>query len=285
MRPARHLGCQRLRCAILFTLLLEGLWRTAPADVSPLPTANPASTQALPAVVDLRPSFKKWGLEPRREGKRGTCSVFTVTGALEFAAASQQQRGQHFSVEFLNWAMNQEIGHAKDGGFFSELWKGFADHGICLEKEMPYRNEFNPALPPTAETVAGAKAVLALGLKHHWIKEWDVKTGVTEDQFQLIKRTLNSGWPVCAGLRWPKEPKWTEEVLQLCGAEAVFDGHSVLLVGYREDASQPGGGVLIFRNTNNGGRDGYMPYTYARAYINRRTLDRAQRTQIAWERS
>jgi len=54
----------------------------------------------------------------------------------------------------------------------------------------------------------------------------------------------------------------------MCPPKAVFDGHSVLLVGYRDEPNQTGGGVLIFRNTNHGGRDGFMPYAYARAYMN-----------------
>ncbi len=112
------------------------------------------------------------------------------------------------------------------------------------------------------------KTRLALGLRHHWIKEWNVKTGLTQEQFLAIKRTLNQGWPVCAGLRWPKQPEWSDDVLQMCPAEAVYDGHSVLLVGYRDDPKQGGGGVFLFRNTGNGGRDGFMPYAYARTYMN-----------------
>jgi hypothetical protein len=40
------------------------------------------------------------------------------------------------------------------------------------------------------------------------------------------------------------------------------------LVGYQDNSAQAGGGVFIFRNTNRGGRDGYMPYEYAKAYMN-----------------
>jgi hypothetical protein len=241
--------------------------RSADLSVAP-PPAYGGSTQALPAAVDLRPAFEKWGLGQRRQGKRGTCSVFTLTGALEFAAAKQQQRGQRFSVEFLNWASSQVIGRAKDGGFFSDLWKGFAAYGICPEKDLPYRADFDPALAPPAEVLTGAKATLTLGLKQHWIKPWNIKTGLTDEQFLSVKRTLNTGWPVCGGFRWPKEPKWTEHVLQMCSTDAVFDGHSLLIVGYRDDAAQPGGGVFLFRNTDNGGRDGCMPYTYAQTYMN-----------------
>jgi hypothetical protein len=218
--------------------------------------------------VDLRPFFEEWGLAHRSQGKRGTCSVFTVAGALEFAAARQQRRGEHFSVEFLNWGANRIVGEDKDGGFFSDTWQAFAAYGICTEKVMPYRAEFDSALAPTPEVLAEAKTRLALGFRHHWIKEWDVKTGLTGEQFLAIKRTLNQSWPVCAGMRWPKRPEWSDEVLQMCPAEAVFDGHSVLLVGYRDDLNQAGGGVFLFRNTGNGSRDGCMPYTYARTYMN-----------------
>ena len=54
----------------------------------------------------------------------------------------------------------------------------------------------------------------------------------------------------------------------MCPPEAVFDGHSVMLVGYRDDETQSGGGVFIFRNSSHGGRDGFMPYSYAREYMN-----------------
>jgi C1A family cysteine protease len=57
-------------------------------------------------------------------------------------------------------------------------------------------------------------------------------------------------------------------VLEMPPTDGVYDGHSVLIVGWRDDPDQPGGGVFIFRNSSNNGRDGYMPYAYARAYMN-----------------
>jgi len=191
-----------------------------------------------------------------------------VAGALEFAAAAQQRRGERFSVEFLNWAANRIAGADQDGGFFSDLCRAFAVYGICSEKTMPYRAEFDPDLAPAPEVLAEARTRLNLGLGHHWIKKWNVNTGLTDDHFLMIKRTLTQGWPVCAGLRWPKHPTWSAEVLQMCPADAVYDGHSVLLVGYVDQTNQLGGGVFLFRNTSNGGRDGSMPYTYARTYMN-----------------
>jgi hypothetical protein len=222
----------------------------------------------VPPSVDLRPAFEKWQLGPRRQGGRPTCSGFTVVGALEFAAASRQGHGARLSVEFLNWGANKVCGDAADGGFFSDLWKGFANYGICSEPDMPYQARFESAVLPSAGALADAKTRLNLGLRHHWIKEWNVHTGLTDEHLAGIQRALAQGWPVCGGLRWPKQEQWLADVLQMCPSNAVRDGHSVLLVGYRQESGQPGGGVFIFRNTSRDGQDGLMTYEYAQAYMN-----------------
>lgn len=226
------------------------------------------AAQPLPASVDLRLEFDRWGLPRWRQGARSTCSAFTIAGALEFALAKREGQGTRLSVEFLNWAANRQCGDAQDGGFFSDLWKGFMAHGICAAEACPYAAAFDASASPTPEAIAEAKKRLGLGLRLGWIKEWDVTTGLKDEHLIRIKGTLASGWPVCAGLRWPKQEQWKDGVLQLCPADAVRDGHSVLVVGYRDDPGQPGGGVLIFRNTAKAGVDGMMPYAYARAYMN-----------------
>jgi hypothetical protein len=222
----------------------------------------------LPASVDLRPKFEQWNLTNRSQGKRGTCSVFALGGALEFAAAQARGEAQRFSVEFLNWSGNQVIGRHKDSGFFSDLFQGYSRYGICTEDAFPYRAEFESGNQPSERVVSDAKAQLALNLKEHWIKKWNVKTGLTDPQLAAIKQTLADGWPVCAGCRWPNQPQWARGVLQMCGPEAVFDGHSVLLVGYRDDATQPGGGNFILRDSNHRGTERSMSFEYARAYVN-----------------
>jgi len=221
----------------------------------------------LPSSTDLRPEFTKWNLPSRRQGRRPTCSAFAVTGALEFALARHRGHGEVLSVEFLNWASNDAIGQAYDGGFFSDLWKGYLAHGICTEKEMPYAPTFDPAKPPATNIVSDAKTNLALGLQLHWIKRWNVRTGLKEQEFLGIKQTLTKGWPVCGGFRWPNHEKWSNGILQMAATNEVYDGHSLLLVGYRDEPAQPGGGVFVFRNSS-GGRDGQMPYAYAQTFMN-----------------
>jgi hypothetical protein len=220
--------------------------------------------------ADLRPAFEKWGLDARVQGDRGTCSVFAITAVLEYAVASKQQRGARLSVEFLNWAANEVDKTPVDGGTFSELWAGYAVHGVCPEADMPYRRHFRPDRHPSEIAFAHAKETLALGLQLHWIKEWDSSRGAGDEQLAEIKRTLARGWPVCGGFLWPKNegPLWKDGVLQMCPRSDIMDGHSVLLVGFRDDKTQPGGGVFLIRNSGSACRDSMLSYEYIRTYMN-----------------
>lgn len=240
----------------------------APPGEHPTTSVAAAISSSANQAVDLRSEFDRWNLDRRRQGDRPTCSAFTVAGAIEFAMAKRQGHGTRLSVDFLNWAANQTCGDAEDGGFFSDLWKGYRAHGICIESNMPYQAKFDPKRPPSTNALSEAKSRLSPALRLNWIKEWNVNTGLTDEHLAAIKRTLEAGWPVCGGFRWPKKEAWVGDVLQMCPSNSVRDGHSVLLVGYREDASQPGGGIFIFRNTARNARDGYMPYEYACAYMN-----------------
>ncbi len=216
----------------------------------------------LPRSVDLRPKFAQKGLTPRQQGRRGTCSVFTVVGALEYVLS------QRLSVEFLNWAGHKAANRTVDGGFFSELWEGYTVFGICPESEFPYRNEYDSTLQPEESVLRRAEVLRSSSLEFRWIKEWNPEVGLTASQFSEIKQVVANGSPVCGGFRWPLKAVWEDDILQMCPVEEVFDGHSVLLVGYRDDVTQPGGGVFLIRNSGGTGKDGFLPYAYAEKYMN-----------------
>lgn len=224
--------------------------------------------QVLPASADLRPQFESRGLTMKKQGARGTCSVFAVTGALEFALAPKQGSATRLSVEFLNWAAHKATGRTADGGFFSEIWRGFRQYGICADSEMPYHISFDPERQPSESALAEGQSRRSAGLRIHWIKKWNPHTGVTDEQIDDIKRALASGSPVCGGFRWPKTARWRRSVLQMCPPEEVFDGHSVLLVGYKDNASIPGGGAFTIRDSGGHWPEGELPYDYVRAYLN-----------------
>jgi hypothetical protein len=220
------------------------------------------------ASIDLRPAFTNWALPLRSQGARGTCSVFAMTGAIEYALAHQCDHGKVLSVEFLNWASNRATTNSSDGGFFSDLWAGYVAFGVCPETDLPYHSNYEPGLSPGVGALEHARQMAGTGLRLHWIKPWDVRTGLADDQFRELKRVLGQRWPVCGGFRWPKNEQWKDGVLRMAGPEGVFDGHSVLLVGFRDDPAQPGGGVFLIRNSGGGVQDGAMTFEFVRAYMN-----------------
>jgi hypothetical protein len=133
---------------------------------------------------------------------------------------------------------------------------------------MRYLDHFDTTLQPSEKSIASAKEIRALGLQPHWIKEWDPRKGLTDEQLAEIKRTLQKKWPVGGGFLWPKQSQWENNVLQIVPREAVRDGHSVLLAGFRDDKTQPGGGVFLIRNSGSASLDGMMSYEYVQTYMN-----------------
>ncbi len=273
--PSTVHPCNSLRIQVARALFLSAIFTAILPGSAPGAQAEPAaagetpkSPAPPPPSVDLGPSFRAFGFKPRAQGERATCSVFVVTQAIEFAMAKREGRGRNLSVEFINWASNRGNKDRKDGGFFSDIWKGFQAHGICTEEAMPYRATYDPALTPSEETQAAAKTLRSKGLRLHWIKEWNPRKGLTDGQLQRIREVLARGWPVCGGFLWPKEEVWKDGTLRMCPREAVRDGHSVLLVGYRDDPGLPGGGVFLIWNTSGKLREGLLTYEYVMAYMN-----------------
>lgn len=225
----------------------------------------------LPDEVDLRPQFEALGIAAKSQGGRGTCSVFALVGALEFELARATGTYEPLSEEFLNWASHKTNGRPDDGTFFSDGVAGVQQYGICLASLLPYAGGFDAALQPSPEVLADAatrRAAYAV-----WVKDWDVTTGLTDEMMAHIKALLAEGHPVAAGLRWPNRDVWTSDhTLEMPPDGEVFDGHSILLVGYRTVHSAPGGGVFIFRNSAGAGwaNEGYacMPFAYAQRYCN-----------------
>lgn len=257
------------RCVVGWGLAVVQLGPAVSSCTADDGAATSKDVSVSPGSVDLRPLLANWNLPPRAQGNRNTCSVVTVSGALEYALARRSDRGTRLSVEFLNWASNQVAHDQQDGSYFSDLWRGFVVYGACPEQDMPYRDAFDAGHAPSAAARDHAQRSHDANLRLHWIKPWDPNTGLTDEQLAAIKHVLDRRWPVCGGFRWPKKPaQWKDGVLVMPPPEGVFDGHSVLIVGYRDDPQQPGGGLLLLRNSGDNGPDGYMTYEYARAYTN-----------------
>jgi C1A family cysteine protease len=226
--------------------------------------------------VDLRPKIKQMGITVRNQGNRGTCSVFAMTFLLEYMYARKEHYpSPDFSEEYLNYASNLAINQYSDGGFFDALDLGYQKYGIVKESQAPYHNSYDPpyVAPPRLLQVGEA---IEPRYKAHFIKAWNVNTGMTAGELKSIQQVLDSGRPVAVGCRWPSNFK-TEtihgiQIMKTPPASGVFDGHSIDLVGYKASNLFPGGGYFIFRNSYGTGFGaegyGFMSFDYASKYVN-----------------
>lgn len=241
-----------------------------------LPVAFILMTQNIGAgQKDLRPLFEKYSICIYDQGLRGTCSVFAVAGLLEFEYAHTSGKVIPLSVEYLNWASNQITGEPSDGSYFSDAIVALNKYGICSNELFPYHiDNISGKMEPSDAAVRDAQQRKSVSAK--WIKEWDPKTGMTNDQIMNVKYEINNEHPVAIGFRWPKNDvkyrKIVNGLMVIPPEEGVFDGHSVIIVGFYDDPEIPGGGYFIFKNSHGMGygENGYgkMPYKYVQSYAN-----------------
>lgn len=219
MRP---LAAAALAAVSVLVAACQGSPTPSTPHVPPV-AAEPAPERSVDS--DLRPQFAAFGLAPRGQGPRPTCSVFTTVSVFEFALAKLRGRGERLSVEYANWAANAATGRSDDGDFFHCALAGFETFGLCRDALWPYAATFPAgATPPPPALVDGGRLLGEAGarLQVRWLKPPDGKQGLDDAQFQAVQQALADGWPVAAG-----------------------SGHSRVLVGYRRDAEAPGGGVFL----------------------------------------
>ncbi len=229
------------------------------------------SAPPLPNEANLIPNLGKENLPALRQGDRDVCSLFAMTGLAE-VESNRRTAGPHhrLSEEYLIWAARKFSGNASGQAMFYEAVDGLNAYGICTDERMPYAPKNDPNRQPSAEAIAEARELRECW-HGHWIKRWSVDAPLNDRQLQEIKRALAGGHPVACGLRWPNELKGSD-LLDVPRPNQVFDGHSVMLVGYQDNPAGNGGGILRFRNSfgPQWGEQGYgtLSYAYAKAYAN-----------------
>lgn len=226
---------------------------------------------------DLRPKIAQNNLQVKNQGNRNTCSVFAITFLLEYLFATQKGFGiaTDFSEEYLNTMKNVACNIKKDGGFFSQIAKGYAMYGIYMSGLVPYKPAYDPNYKVPSEYVQ--VAMKWDRAKAHFIKEWNPNMGASPIQIDQACAYLSKNIPVAGGFLWPNslqfETKGGLTVMKTpTSKNQVFDGHSVALVGFKKSNLFPGGGYFIVRNSwgKGWGEDGYayMTFDYVKKYAN-----------------
>lgn len=237
--------------------------------------------------VDLRPIINNRGISIRNQGGRGTCSVHALTFLLEYMYNHCLGINQpDLSEEYLNYVSDKVINQVGDGGFYSDLDKGYQQWGIVPEALATYQST---AVSAIAQSVLN-EGKLWSRFAADFVKPWNSSQGASQTQLDKAIQYLDKGIPVAFGGWWAKPgSRNTFAVLGVDLLEVpptsqkdykdgknpmgiMEDGHSVVLVGYKKSASFPGGGYFIFRNSWGTGYGdngyGFMSFSYVATYAN-----------------
>ncbi len=186
----------------------------------------------------------------KNQHSRGTCVAFACVAVREFLAESKPD----FSEQFLYWVCDklddepEEPGTTVENGYI-----GLTDVGVCLEQTWLYNplpipgNEGQGPPPAGAEKEAG---------KYKLAKMIDLDENSVQELKMCLKGTDGvPGRPVTFAIpvynSWFKSMavKLSGQITMPLPGETYVGGHAMVLVGYQDDSSVPGGGFFIIRNS------------------------------------
>jgi len=208
----------------------------------------------------------------KAQGERGTCVAFALVGLREYLL----EEPVRLSEQHMYWGCKQRDGFEDEAG--STIHDGLSAlraFGVCPEADWPYsdavivHNESHGPVPAQA-----AKAAKGFRMQH--------TTAVSRSNVVDIKQVLagvdaQEGMPVAISVlvfnSWlhSHATQQTGKITMPLPGEEPQGGHAMLVVGYQEDTSAPGGGYLILRNSWSSEWAGHspeapghavMPYSY-----------------------
>ena len=195
----------------------------------------------LPASVNLVGFFQP----VRNQGSRGTCVSFTLTALNEYikrrAGLLRDLSEQHlyYETKLIDGAA------ASCGTWQSKAVTALSARGQCREIVWPYLSALpcnnHGALPAAARSDGLAYRLATLAVPPRDVAAYKLHMSK--------QRPVTVSIPVYNSWYQSQATRTTGRITMRIGNEAAVGGHAVILVGYVDTASSPGGGYFIVRNS------------------------------------
>ena len=196
---------------------------------------------SLPASVNL----VAWFQPIRNQGPRGTCVSFTLTALNEYI---KRRRGILRNLSEQHLYYETKLIDGAPGGCGTWQAKAvlpLASRGQCREIVWPYNNALpcnnHGALPAAARPDGLNNRLVTLAVPTRSVLAY--KTHMSKQRPIGLSIPVYNSWYQSAATRQ------TGRITMRIGNEPSIGGHAVLLVGYVNTATSPGGGYFIVRNS------------------------------------
>jgi hypothetical protein len=184
----------------------------------------------------------------RDQGERGTCVAFASVALREFLLAQPDE----LSPQFLYWGCKELDGLPDAGTYIHTAMSVFAQYGVCQEAVWPYnpkQTDSEGQGPPPRGARESAQSCRLPSAR-------TVEPGlILHYKHVLAGEHGADGMPVTFGVlvfdSWYKsaETNRTGKITLPLPGEEPAGGHAMCVVGYVDDATVPGGGYFIVRNS------------------------------------
>jgi len=208
------------------------------------------------AEVNMQPRFDQLGIGAKNQGARPSCAIFAMVSALEYQSAPPEGTAPEYSEEYLIWATLKVLGKTGmavpkdqaaniDIGFaLEEVAEAVRAYGIALAGELPYQFKLTDPriIEPAPDIIERAK-------KRIPTNGFYITGRQPAAQIANIIQVLDAGVPVVAGIKWPEQKAFGDNVILDAQPGLENSGHAILLVGYRTKTGKLEDIEFLFKNS------------------------------------
>jgi hypothetical protein len=182
---------------------------------------------------------------PQQQGKRDTCLAFTLVSMYQHTSGDLSD----LSEQFLYWACKERDGIPDVPGTRPDVaLRVLQEMGVCAESTWPYQPQPIPGdqgqgpPPPMAlsearlRRISSFSSLPARGVRH---LQYELKEG----------KVVLIGLPIFEHWLDTWQARTLGRVRKPLPGESERGGHAMTVMGYRDDASAPGQGYFIVRNS------------------------------------
>jgi C1A family cysteine protease len=240
-----------------------GWVRDLPDPRDHLYSAPLGNLQALPAAVDLQPTFPIYD-----QGRIGSCTANALAGAVQFDRLKSAQKPDFVPSRLFIYYNERVIEGDPGNDAGAQLRDGIKtlqQQGVCPESEWPYDD--TPAPYEGGPFPVGSKPATQPNQKcYNDAANYEIKSYQRLNQIlSQLQGCLAAGFPFVFGFsvfnEWYSQDPRPALIPVPSNSDSLVGGHAVLCVGYDNDKR-----LFKIRNSwgNSVGDNGYfyMPYSY-----------------------
>jgi hypothetical protein len=198
----------------------------------------------LQSHIDFRANKPSSFTRAKDQGRRPVNSIYATVTALEYAYGMNSPPVS-LSEEFVLWAVLQTYPgiELNAGARFTEILKSIEIHGVCREDLLT-----NKIARPVTEVDPPSKQAINDALQRRNIQAIPIQ-GRGDQAVAQILFNLNQNRPIVVALGWPHYNTLVNNPTLRKQVPVKDSIHTVTLIGYRPDPSEPNSVLLLFRNS------------------------------------